>query len=432
MRVRLARVVVAAEPAIVLAVAPALLFPTPTRVAVLVVIPAIWLCAWIVGDPIVPPTPLNAALWLMLIMVGVSMHATFDVRFSLGKISGLILGILLFWSITRWLTNSDRLKFAAATFVLAGVVLAVLGLLGSSGPWFDKYPVIGAMTARLPHVIRGVPGAENGFNPNAVAGVLVLFVPVQVGLLATGAHRWWLGASASRWASRGLVALQVLLLFLTAGTVLLMQSRGAWMGLAVATVAFLFWYSRPTRVLAVSMMAVTIVLAATYGPRMLSSLDASRPGPGGPGGNILGRIEIWTRALEGIQRHPVTGIGMNAFRKVMPGLAASPLADIVHSHNNLLQAALDLGLPGLVAYLSIWMLTGVLLVRTYSRSHEPVIRGLAGGVAGGLIAHFMFGVADAIPLGAKVGVLFWLTLALSVGLHRVALAGPPQRIARSA
>ena len=30
---------------------------------------------------------------------------------------------------------------------------------------------------------------------------------------------------------------------------------------------------------------------------------------------------------------------------------------------------------------------------------------------------------DAIPLGAKVGVLFWLTLALAVSLHKVALAG---------
>ena len=28
---------------------------------------------------------------------------------------------------------------------------------------------------------------------------------------------------------------------------------------------------------------------------------------------------------------------------------------------------------------------------------------------------------DAIPLGAKVGVLFWMSLALAVGLHRIAL-----------
>ncbi|OFW07580.1 MAG: hypothetical protein A3H96_00045 [Acidobacteria bacterium RIFCSPLOWO2_02_FULL_67_36] len=50
---------------------------------------------------------------------------------------------------------------------------------------------------------------------------------------------------------------------------------------------------------------------------------------------------------------------------------------------------------------------------------------MAGGLGTNLLAHFLFGMTDAIALGSKAGVLFWLTLAMTVGLHRVALARPP-------
>ncbi len=54
--------------------------------------------------------------------------------------------------------------------------------------------------------------------------------------------------------------------------------------------------------------------------------------------------------------------------------------------------------------------------------------GLAVGLAGlgtGLTAHFVFGIGDAIALGAKVGILFWLSLAMTVALHNVAMAKTP-------
>ena len=113
-------------------------------------------------------------------MTGVSLYATFDVRFSLGKISGVLLGVLLYWAVTRWMTTASRLRMGTLAFLMAGAGLAVVGLLGTN--WFSKFPVFGAVISRLPAAIRGVPGAEEGFHPNAVAGCLVLFVPLQLGL----------------------------------------------------------------------------------------------------------------------------------------------------------------------------------------------------------------------------------------------------------
>ena len=88
--------------------------------------------------------------------------------------------------------------------------------------------------------------------------------------------------------------------------------------------------------------------------------------------------------------------------------------------DHLLQAALDVGIPGLIAYLSIWLVAGVLLIAVYRQSAEPFDRAVSGGLGAGLVAYFVFSMTAAIPLGAKEGVLFWLTLALATALHRVA------------
>ncbi len=167
---------------------------------------------------------------------------------------------------------------------------------------------------------------------------------------------------------------------------------------------------------------VIVLLAITLGPQRLFSAAISQSGPG-MAGNVEGRLELWSRALYGIQDFPLTGMGMNAFRKRMPVLyptfLTSPDLHVAHAHNHLLQAALDSGLPGLVAYASIRMLAAVLLLRVWCRPRVPAHRVMAGGLGAGLIAHFVFSMTDVIPLGSKVGVLFWLTLALTVGLHGV-------------
>ena len=92
--------------------APFLLFPTADRLPALLVIPAIWLLHWVIGDqprfqnkvgekraygtwPLTA-TPLNGALALLLFMVLVSIAVTFDLRLSFPKISGMVLGFGLY------------------------------------------------------------------------------------------------------------------------------------------------------------------------------------------------------------------------------------------------------------------------------------------------------------------------------------------------
>lgn len=415
----------AAEPYVVMAIAPALLFPTPTRLSVVVAVGAVWWACRRVTGHLLPPTPLNASLFVLLAMTGVSLWATYDVQQSLGKVAGVVYGTMVFWAVARWTDSERRVAIITGGFVLAGAGLAVLGLLGTN--WFVKFPPLAAIVERLPRVIRGVPGAEDGFNPNAVAGCLVLFIPLQIALLSAAA-RGWLTAAFPRTRGRWWSWCQAGVLALTMGTVLLTQSRGAVMGLAAALVAFLAWHSRMTRFVAAGIVAGVAVLTLVLGVERVADLAISRSGPQ-MAHNVSGRVELWSRAIYAISDVPFTGLGMNVFRKVMPELypvvLAMPGLDVAHAHNHLLQAALDLGIPGLIAYAALWLTVGGLLVRVYRRSVEPAARALAGGLGAGLIAHFTFSMTDAIPLGAKVGVLFWVALALAVSLHLVMVPRSP-------
>jgi putative inorganic carbon (HCO3(-)) transporter len=149
--------------------------------------------------------------------------------------------------------------------------------------------------------------------------------------------------------------------------------------------------------------------------------------------SLEGRLEVWSRAIYGIQDFPFTGMGMNAFRKVVPVLYPlfniSPEVDIAHAHNEFLQAALDLGIPGLVAFLALYIGAFWMLADVWRVTHHPalnnvhwslVTRSLALGLGGGLLAHLLYGLTDAVALGAKPGVLFWMLLGLITGLRRQA------------
>jgi hypothetical protein len=45
----------------------------------------------------------------------------------------------------------------------------------------------------------------------------------------------------------------------------------------------------------------------------------------------------------------------------------------------------------------------------------------AQGLAAGQLAHFIFGMGDSIPLGAKVGIFFWFSLALIAAMYNYML-----------
>jgi hypothetical protein len=108
---------------------------------------------------------------------------------------------------------------------------------------------------------------------------------------------------------------------------------------------------------------------------------------------------------------------MNMFRRTIwnyPVFHFPYGKDIGHSHQTYLQVALDLGLPGLVSYLAL--LGGTLYTggRSYKQSPARLTRLTILGGLTGLVVHAVWGLTDAVALGAKQGFLWWAMMALVV------------------
>jgi putative inorganic carbon (HCO3(-)) transporter len=131
---------------------------------------------------------------------------------------------------------------------------------------------------------------------------------------------------------------------------------------------------------------------------------------------ILNRMQLWNLAINTIKEHPIFGIGMNYIRK-------NPQVryEQAHVHNHFLHTAAELGIPGLIAYLAILIGVGFMCFEIWRKSKVVWIKMAALGLGCGQLAHFIFGMADSIPLGAKVGIFFWFSLALIAAMYNYML-----------
>jgi hypothetical protein len=67
----------------------------------------------------------------------------------------------------------------------------------------------------------------------------------------------------------------------------------------------------------------------------------------------------------------------------------------------------------------VWKDIKALDIKTFNVQRLTVL-----GLGGGLFAHLLYGLTDAIALGAKPGLLFWMLLGLITGLYEQMIASP--------
>lgn len=429
----------------VAAVAPLLVFPTvrPRWTAgVLIALVVVWGLRWLVLREPWPVTPFNGALLLFALMIPVAVWASALPEFTLPKAAGLVLGLATFRAVAFTVRSRRALYLAAAAFCLLGLVIVAVGALAAQ--WAGKVDVLGALADRVPRLIATLPGLRTaGVSPNQLAGVLALYLPVAVAL----AGGWPLGRPRRvvRWL---LLAGCLGFLMLVAGLLVLTQSRSGWIGgaaglLALGTLWGLSSQRRWKRLLGAALPLLTVAAVAGgilyVGPQRAGEVvygaggDAAVEEVVGSIG-IAGRVEIWSRALYAIQDFPFTGCGLGTFRRVVhilyPLFLIGPDSDIAHAHNIFLQTALDLGLPGLVAYLALLMVAFAFCWRQAGRD-DDLIHPLALGLAGGLVGLHIYGLTDAVALGSKPGVAFWFALGLVAVLARVSSASSCHRPSRA-
>jgi hypothetical protein len=274
--------------------------------------------------------------------------------------------------------------------------LSTLALAGGLAAAFAAAQAVGL----VPHPWDATPGTRRVLGPT---GNPAMFGAVAVMLLPACLWRW--KARSSRAAGLAAAGLGVALL--------LTQSRMAWLAAGGGAFVWLAASGRLTprsRRLGTGLLLALVLAAGVFTLRR-SRVDSMRVG-------------VWRAAAVGALERPWTGYGpdnyMLALRKLRKpefvAITRHAQASQSSAHNDLLQAAATLGLPGFLAYL--WLI-GALTAHLW-RSLQGEERERAAAAAGALAAVFLAAKFNPVPPEGCV-VAAWL--AGACGPRREPLGG---------
>ena len=342
----------------------------------------------------------------LAVAAAVAFAVSTDPNVSRGKFAGIVLDATIYWLITVYWDETHELEWTCSLAALIALSVAAVGLVGTA--WFpSKIAHLQAVYQHLPHLLPGFQSSfgttQPGIQPNELGGTLALLVPLCSALAV-------FAPSSRHRAAFGVVTL-------TAGLVaVLSQSRASLTGIALGLLLVLT-LRLPRLRLAIVGSAVAlagVALGVGLGPieRAYLAIDQAT------GNSTLQRLDVWQRALHLIADYPYTGIGLNTFPQktdlLYPVFSTGPQVFVPHAHDLYLQTALDLGVGGLVVFLSMVALSLLGLVRAWRTA--PASRALAAGLAAGLVSFLTSELLDAVALGSKPSPLFFAILGLGVAV----------------
>ena len=226
-------------------------------------------------------------------------------------------------------------------------------------------------------------------------------------------------------ASRRLRLALLIALALTALALILTFSRGAFVALAVVNGLYVVWrFNAKTLLVAAS----AVVAALLFAPQAIFERLASGQGAGLDAVSA-GRVNgLWLPLLPEVLRHPMfgNGIGSILWSDAMRSGAGHMVLVVTHPHNAYLQAALDMGITGLVllcAYFAhVWK-----GLRTLAKDPgiAPALRGFHLGAAAGLAGILVANFTDSSLTPRPEQAFLWLAIGVMYGYQARRAAATP-------
>lgn len=342
--------------------------------------------------------PTVLPMLLLVLWLSINFWSSADRLVSWVAVGYLLFGIALYYFFTSLPTTHSTLTYLAGGIGVIGGGLAMLfPFIIAWKPqfrlfYFPLYTRLQALQLNIGETVHA----------NVLAGALVLTLPVMMVLLID----LWRRRVKCRWTS--LAAIGTILIFIA---IILSQSRGGYLAtvVALATMLLLYWprLGYLTPLLLAGIVVFTRIVSLQ---RLLNQFSTD-----GSLGGWAGRIEIWQTSLFALSDFAFTGIGIGTFTSVIPLLypLSFPIESYPHAHNLFLQIGLDLGIPGLIAYLALLItLVAMLAVTLHSQHITPTNRLFAIGASGSLAAMLVHGLLDAVTWGTKLAFVPWVLFAL--------------------
>jgi putative inorganic carbon (hco3(-)) transporter len=346
-------------------------------------------------------TPVPISILVLLCMLPVTLRVTHVPQKTLYEVSWLLVGIGAFFLISTLCNSAANLHRLVILSILAGLFITIV--IPACIDWQIRPPP--ALLIKVSQIIPHITGFSA--HPNTLAVFLLTCLPFYLGLLLFGAKEM----RPAVW------AFTIIVVLLGLAFLLLSQSVGGWAGMAVALLLLVQLRWRRCGLLAILVTSVILtyllIFAQFPAVKVFTSQELLEP--------LRLRLELWLRALFLIRDFPITGIGMGTYRETVDSLYplfVYPYGDIPHphSHNIYLQMGVDLGLPGLFAWLTILITAFIAAWQIYRIGRDRCdlwLMGLGAGLIccqAGLMVH---GLVD------NVAMAFWPVWGLAIGCRNL-------------
>jgi len=336
------------------------------------------------------PTRLEPAIWVFVLAMLVSSVASVNLRLTFfgapGRFDGLgawLAYVALFFAGAHFFGSEEGFRalvrwmgVGAAAVVAYGVAQAYLP------PVFPGEAIIqgwyGALGFERMTSTLGSPIIFGGY----LAFSLPLLLTLAAGSRGPGRFGWLLVAC------------------LGAVDAVLTLTRGAWLAILISLGVLSLTAGReawrrhwivPACLAAAVAVAIALLITVVGSPAQIGSRVAASVDAGS--GSLAQRLYIWDRTLDLIRARPLLGWGLGTLREVFPYDRATLVAVfglrpiiIDKAHNDLLQMAVSVGIPGAVAYAAVWGLIVWSAVRLRRNAPESV-RLLAAGWLAAVVAY---------------------------------------------
>ena len=337
---------------------------------------------------------------------------------SKSRLAFFLMGLATYGATVTLVDSPRRFWQAFGLLTLLGLAVTLLGATGTV--WAtDKLPAISTIAGHIPRApvqVLALLGAPGGIHPNEVAGMLTLYVPPLLGFVLFRRR-----AAVPARSQRVFSILIGVVLTIMAIYLVLSQSRAGLLALGVVVILLLWMRRRAWAVAALAAIGLAMLglyfflPGGTLGALFSSALAKTFTGTGET------CTEIWRQAVQAIANAPLTGIGLYNFGAIFRYNVYLPPDwpfPIVHAHNAFLQAALDLGLPGAIAYVFLLADVGWHAFRA-GRRLDGAVAGVCYGLGGAIFAFSLFGLFDTIQLTSPVAGLTWFIVGLGAAAARI-------------
>jgi O-antigen ligase len=395
----------------------------------LLLVLAPWVLQWLWTRKPPRPSGYELPLLLFLLSAAVGIWAAFDRQAALAKFWRIAGGVSLFYALRAAAILGRKRVWLLSAF---GAAVALYFL--ATHDWVSYPAKIPALT-RLGQLIQAPlpPVSLHRLHPNVAGGILAMMAPFAAlsTLWSWQRLRGALPGRGHRSVSSALptLCLAAGLLLLTLFGLLMSTSRAAWIALGCALLLALLWTlaRRVARSLPalgpwlvpgiVTLLLLAMLLLSAARPGWTVALLRALPGPE----TGFSRVELLRNSMSLVRDYPFTGAGLGSFQLLYSTYVLFlHVGYIIHSHNLLVDVAVEQGLLGVAALVWMWAILGLGAARRSARSmlKPPQPGAPADGEAAGLalgvlclVVLFVHGLADDVLYGSRAVLLLFLPLA---------------------